>query len=144
MKTILATSLLIMLTRNSNATVDSNTNVFIPVKHVQSDEYFVQMAPMMGCYGLPKGPQLLQLVKPYMVNNLGCGTETTENINALDCGEIVSSVESDDFSTFKEITLNISACDDKNNTDFIKTIKKVVILNFANRKNPRPRLILIK
>ena len=143
MKTILLTVLL-TTTSISYATVDSNTNVFIPVKHIQSEEYFVQRAPMIGCYGLPKGPQLLQLVAPYMVNNLGCGTETTENINALDCGEVVSSVESDDFSTFKEITLNISACADKENYDFIKSVKKVVRLNFSNKKNPKPTLILIK
>lgn len=142
MKKILALFTVFTIHTNAFATSDANTNVFIPVQHVQSGEFFVQIAPLIGCYGLPRGPQLQQLVAPYMVNNLGCGTTSTENINALSCAVVESAVEADDFSTFKKITLNITACPDKTNPDFIKTIKKVVMLNFATKTNPRPELIL--
>lgn len=126
------------------ATVDSNTNVFIPVKHIQSGEYFVQAAPLIGCYGLPRGPQLQQLVRPYLVYNLGCGTENKENINALECANIISAIEADDYSTFKEITLDITSCADKNESEFIDVVKKVVKLNFKTKHNPNPILNLVK
>ena len=83
MKKILALMALFTMHTNAFATSDSNTNVFIPVQHVQSGEYFVQIAPLVGCYGLPRGPQLQQIVAPYMVNNLGCGSTTSENINVF-------------------------------------------------------------
>ena len=136
--------ILISFQSQAFATIDSNTNVFIPVKHVQSGEFFVQLAPLVGCYGLPRGPQLLQLTKPYVVNNLGCGMETKENINALKCAKVVKAVEADDYSTFKKITLDISKCEDKNDHDFINIVRKVVRLNFATRTKPNPQLILIK
>lgn len=137
-------SLLLVISSHAYATVDSNATVFIPVQHIQSGEYFVQIAPLIGCYGLPRGPQLAQLTRAYFVNNLGCGTVTKENINALKCGTVVSAVEADDFSTFKKITLNISACPDKNNGEFIHIVKKVVRLNFATKTVPHPKLVLIK
>lgn len=133
-----------LVTSNAHATVDSNTNVFILVQHIQSNEYFVQRAPIIGCYGLPRGPQLKQLTTPYMVNNLGCGTETKENINVLECASVLGSEESDDYTTFKKITLDISKCADKNNYDFLYALRKVVRLNFATRTVPRPKLILVK
>lgn len=125
------------------ATIDSNTSVFIPVRHIQSEEYFVQVAPVIGCYGLPRGPQLAQLTREYVVNNLGCGMDGQENINALSCAKVLDSVEADDFSTFKKITLDISSCEDRNNKDFIHVVKKVVQLNFATKTVPHPKLILI-
>lgn len=138
--------LVIFLTLQSNAyaTVDSNTNVFIPIKHIQSEEYFVQIAPIIGCYGLPRGPQLQQLTKPYVVNSLGCGMETQENVNALSCASVLASEEADDYSTFKKITLDISSCADKNKLEFIHVIRKVVRLNFATKTNPHPKLVLVK
>lgn len=144
-KSLALLSVSLMLNAQAFATVDAHTNVFIPVKDIQSEEYFVQKAPMVGCYGLPRGPQLEQLTRTYMVNNLGCGgMEAQENINALSCGRVLSSVEADDYSTFKKITLDISDCESKNNNDFILAIKKVVRLNFATKSTPHPQLILIK
>ncbi len=124
------------------ATVDSNTNVFIPVKHIQTGEYFVQIAPVIGCYGLPRGPQLQQLMKPYMVNNVGCGQTSQVDINALSCAQLVSSVEADDFSTFKKITIDVSKCEDNDGQEFIQAVKKVVKLNFATKTVPKPILII--
>lgn len=133
---------LISFSQYSLATVDSNTTVFLPVRHVQSGEYFVQVAPLIGCYGLPRGPQLQQLMEPYMVNNTGCGQTTQEDINALSCADLVESVEADDFSTFKKITIDISKCDDHDNKEFIQTVKKVFKLNFATKTVPNPKLII--
>lgn len=124
------------------ATVDSNTNVYIPVKHIQTGEYFVQAAPVIGCYGLPRGPQLQQLTKPYMVNNVGCGQTSQDDINALSCAQVVSSVEADDFSTFKKITIDISNCEDYDKKEFIQAIKKAVKLNFATKTVPHPILVI--
>lgn len=50
---------LLTLSFNSYATIDSNTNIFIPVRHVQSGEYIIQIAYLIGCYGLPRGPTWL-------------------------------------------------------------------------------------
>jgi hypothetical protein len=136
--------LLIAFLSNAYATVDSNSNVYILVRHIQSEEYFVQKAPIVGCYGLPRGPQLSQLTKSYIVNNVGCGMDSQENINALTCAIVVDAVEADDFSTFKKVILDISDCADKNNSDFIHGIKKVFKLNFFTKTVPHPALILIK
>lgn len=131
------------LSLNAFATVDSNTNVFILVQHIQSGEYFVQKAPVIGCYGLPRGPELAQLTKPYMVNNVGCGMDGVENINTLICATVINAVESDDFSTFRQITLDISKCNEKSNKDFNEMVRKVVRMNFATKTVPNPELILI-
>lgn len=124
------------------ATVDANTQVFILVRHVQSEEYFIERAPVIGCYGLPKGPELAQLTRSYVVGNLGCGMDSSEDINALSCAKVVSSVEADDFSTFKEITLDLSACSEKTNPAFITGVKKVVQMNFATKTVKKPILHL--
>lgn len=144
MKKVLLMILVSLFSATSQATVDANARVFIIVKHIQSEEFFIERAPIIGCYGLPKGPELAQLTKPYVVSNLGCGMDSTENINALTCAKVTDFVEADDFSTFKEITLDISKCEDKNNAEFIKEIKRVVRLNFATKTVKKPKLKIIK
>ncbi|MBP9681269.1 MAG: hypothetical protein KBD76_07680 [Bacteriovorax sp.] len=138
-------SMLFSFSSASFATVDANTEVFIVSQHVQTGEFFIQKAPIIGCWGISKGPELAQLTKSYEVSNLGCGdVEAKENINALTCASIVESKESADFSTFSEITLNISNCEEKENKDFIAAIKKVITLNFATKTVKNPKLILVK
>lgn len=144
MKKVLLMILTSLFSVTSQATVDANARVFILVKHIQSEEFFIERAPIIGCYGLPKGPELAQLTKPYVVSNLGCGMDSKENINALTCAKVTDFVEADDFSTFKEITLDISKCDDKNNAEFIKMVKKVVWLNFSTKTVKKPKLIILK
>lgn len=139
MKTLLLASLA-LFSSVSHATVDANVNVYILSQEVQTGEYFVQKAPIIGCFGIAKGPELSQLTKPYVVNNLGCGMDSQENINALSCANVIQSVESDDYTSFKTITLDISKCADKSN-DFIDAVKKVVKLNFTT-KAVKPELIL--
>lgn len=141
-KVILAS--LFALSLSAQATVDGHMNMFIMVRDINSGEYFMEKAPLIGCWGLPKGPELLQLTREYQVANLGCGSVTKENINALTCAKVTDSVEADDYSTFKEITLDISNCDDKNNEDFLSAVKKVVKLNFASKSVKNPKLNLIK
>lgn len=144
MKKVLLLILVSLFSVTTHATVDANARVFILVKHIQSEEFFIERAPIIGCYGLPKGPELAQLTKPYVVSNLGCGMDSKENINALTCAKVTDFVEADDFSTFKEITLDISKCDDKNNAEFIKMVRKVVWLNFSTKTVKKPKLKIIK
>lgn len=144
MKKVSIALILILSSLNSFATIDANTSLFILGKDIQSEEYFVQKAPIIGCWGIAKGPELAQLTTPYEVNSLGCGSISKENINALTCATILNYVETDDFMGLKELTLDISKCDDKNNTDFINGVKKVVKLNFSSKKVSNPKLILVK
>ena len=135
---------LLTISTSAFATVDGNHNLFIMVQDINSEEYYVQKAPVIGCWGLAKGPELMQLTSPYKVSNVGCGSNTEENINVLTCAKIISYDESDDFSTFKEITLDISNCDGRGNADFIATVKKVVQMNFATKTVKTPKLTLFK
>jgi hypothetical protein len=144
MKKISVTLILLLSSLNSFATIDANTSLFILGKDIQSAEYFVQKAPIIGCWGIAKGPELAQLTAPYEVNSLGCGSVSKENINALTCASLTSYTETEDFSGVKELTLDISKCDDKNNSDFINGVKKVVKLNFASKAVPNPKLNLVK
>jgi hypothetical protein len=143
MKKFLALSMLLS-SLASFATVDGNSELYILVKDFNSEEYFVQKAPIIGCWGLPKGPELMQLTRSYRVSNIGCGSHTSENINALTCAKVLESEESADFSTFSKIKLDISKCADKNSPDFIKNVEKVVKLNFATKKVKKINLLLVK
>ena len=135
---------LISLSTSAYATVEGNHNLFVMVQDINSEEYYIQKAPIIGCWGLAKGPELMQLTSPYKVSNIGCGNQTVENINALTCSNVLSAFESDDYSTFKEITLDISKCYGKDSPDFIATVKKVVQMNFATKTVKIPKLILLK
>lgn len=129
------------------ATVDGNDTAYIVVQHVQEEtEFLVQPTAIIGCYGLSNGPQLDQLTKDYVIkSSVGCGweTEQTQNINYLTCAKVVSSKESSDYTTFSEITLDISGCDQKNNPNLEPAIRKAVKLNF-NTKSVKTKLTLIK
>jgi hypothetical protein len=116
----------------ASATVDGHARVYLLVQDIQSEEFFVERAPIIGCYGLPQGPQLIQLTSEYKVSsNIGCGGPSfLDNINYLTCATVLEAVESDDFMSFSKITLDISKCEAKENTDFILAVKKVVKLNF--------------
>ncbi len=135
---------LLSISTSAFATVEGNHNLFIMVQDINSEEYYVQKAPIIGCWGLAKGPELVQLTSSYKVSNIGCGSQTVENINALTCANVLSAYESDDYSTFKEITLDISKCYGKDQADFIVTVKKVVQMNFATKTVKNPKLILLK
>lgn len=135
---------LLTISTSAFATVDGNHNLFIMVQDINSGEYYVQRAPIIGCWGLSKGPELMQLTSPYKVSYIGCATQSEENINVLTCSKVVSYNESDDFSTFKEISLDISNCVDKGNPDFIATVRKVVQINFATKTVKNPKLTLYK
>src|SRR5687768_7253217 len=89
----------------ASATVDAHTRVYIVVKDIQSEEFFVERAPIIGCYGLARGPQLAQFTSEYNANaNVGCGaTPSQQNINYLTCARVVSAQESPDYMSFSEI-----------------------------------------
>lgn len=134
----------ILFANSLYATMDSNHAVYVLSEHVQSGEYFVQKAPVIGCYGVPKGPELMALTREFNVpSNLGCGGDFTDNINILSCASIYKSVESDDYMNFKEIVLDISNCRDKSKR-FTDAVLKVVNLNFKTKRNPAPKVFFIK
>jgi phage anti-repressor protein len=125
-----------LLASNAFATVDSHDKVYLVVKNIQSEEFFVERAPIIGCYGLARGPQLVQFTAEYKVNsNIGCGGETfQDNINYLTCAKITDSKESADYMSFSEITLDISKCEDKSNPNLITMIRTAAKLNFPLKK----------
>ena len=144
MKVFFLLSLLFVSTK-LYATVDANTRTYIVVQNVQSEEFFVERVPVIGCYGLAKGPQLVQLTAEYKVNaNVGCGMDSSSyNLNYLSCAKVKNSVESEDLMNFSELTLDISKCDAKNNPDFINMIYKAVRLNFDS-KTHKTKVFLVK
>nr|BFD62431.1 hypothetical protein BdHM001_11120 [Bdellovibrio sp. HM001] len=136
----------------SHATVDANTRVALVVQDIQSegsetDAFFIERAPIIGCYGLPQGPALQQWTAAYKVpTNVGCGSPNTKvNINALTCAKVVSAKEAPDYMSFSEITLDISRCSTKHNPGFIKAVRASAKINFPqSNKKKVVKLNLIK
>lgn len=129
----------------SQATVDSHDRVYLVVEHIQSNEFFIERVPVIGCYGLARGPQLAQFTAEYKVSsNIGCGGEIFhDNINALTCAKVLEAKESADYMSFSEITLDISKCAAKNNPQFITMIRTAAKMNFPLKKG-EVKLKLIK
>lgn len=129
----------------AHATVDAHDRIYIVARNIQSEEFFVERAPIIGCYGLARGPQLVAWTQEYKVpSNIGCGDQRFEdNINYLTCAKVLSSKESDDYSSFKEITLDISKCDAKDDAKFITMLRTSAKLNFPLKKG-EVNLILVK
>jgi hypothetical protein len=127
-------SVLVLFSGLSMATVDGHTRVYIVVQDVQSEEFFVERVPVVGCWGLNQGPQLEQLTSEYKVPvNIGCGgadQKLSDNINYLTCAKVTDSKESKDFMSFSEITVDITGCEAKNNPQFITMLRTAVKLNF--------------
>ena len=155
----LTLTLVTLFSLNSMATVDTMTEAWIVVEDFNaSDEngearFFPQKVPVVGCYGLPQGPQLVQFVSEFQIKStMGCGDSSTEmtNINALSCAKTVDSVESDDFMSFKKIVLDISGCAHKDNKNFITMVRTAAARNFPQSRKgkyiskPDVELVLIK
>jgi hypothetical protein len=128
----------------SFATVDGNTSVWLVVQNFNDEEDFlVQQAPMIGCYGISQGPQLAQFTKPYEVaSSVGCGWDSQEknDINALSCAEVVSSEESANYRSISKIVLDISKCEAKNSKKFITMIRTAAARNFPQYSNSGKKL----
>jgi len=144
MKKLIALALL-ALSFNTFATVDGYTTVAIVSFDFNSEEFMVTRAPVIGCYGLPRGPQLVQFTAEYHApSNIGCGgTAATDNINALSCATVTESVESRDYNTFSKIVLDISKCEAKNNPKFITMVRTAAAINF-NTPTSKVNLVLKK
>jgi hypothetical protein len=145
MKKLILSAIVILLSSSVFATVDGHDKVYIVVEHVQSGEFFVERVPVIGCYGHPRGPQLIQFTTEYKVtSNIGCGAQTFhDNINYLTCAKILSSKDSSDYSSFSEIKLDISKCAAKNDPQFLTMLKTAAKLNFPQKKG-EVKLILKK
>ena len=119
------------------ATIDDHAEVFIPVEHVQTGEFFIQRVPIIGCYGMPANPILDQMVSEYDApGNLGCNLKYKENINAMSC----ASIEATDFADsekalyLKKVVFNLKECRLKEDRGFQAQIKKAVRMNFTYQK----------
>lgn len=147
---IIASSLLLGCL--AHATVDGHTKVYIVVQDVQTEEFFVERAPVVGCWGLNQGPQLEQFTSEYKVPvNMGCGgsdQKISDNINYLNCAKVIDSKESADFMSFAEITLDISKCEAKNNPQFITMVRTAANMNFPqydrNHKINKNKEVVLK
>lgn len=144
-KYLISLNLFLAFVCQAQATVDGNDRVYIVVQEAQTEEFFVERVPVIGCYGLPQGPQLQQFTAEYLAPyNVGCGGPAgTENINALTCAKVVSAIESADYSSFKDIVLDISKCPAKDNKQFITMVRTAAKRNFPQKKG-EVKLTLIK
>ena len=151
---VLFVSLVTLFSFHAVATVDAMTSAWIVVQDVQDEEQFsLYQVPIIGCYGLAQGPQLVQFTAEFNVKStMGCGDADTSvtNINALSGGKVVSSEESADYISFKRIVMDISACPYKNNKRFITLVRTAAMRNFPQTvkgkvvKSKEVELILIK
>lgn len=149
--TVLTASALVFSASQAFATVDGNDRVYLVVEDINGDfdqpDYIVERAPIIGCYGLAQGARLSAWVTEYRATqNVGCGGNPIfENINSLTCATIAESKESDDYSSFSEITLDISKCEQKNNPKFVKAIEASARKNFPQTNKTQPVVLkLIK
>ena len=129
-----------LLSVSAFATVDGHDQAWIVIQNIQDeDDFIVDRAPFVGCYGLAQGARLVQWTSPVKVlQNIGCGGPAyEENINALSCAKVIDSKESDDYSSFSEITLDISACSYKNNKKFITMVRTTAARNFPQSKKTK-------
>lgn len=130
------------------ATSDALDRAYIVVRNIQDEEDFsLERAPFVGCYGLPQGARLEQWIRPVNVtSNIGCGgISTTEDINALSCAKLINAEESADYASFSKIELDISACPDKDNKLFITMIRTSAAKNFPqSNKSKEVILKLVK
>ncbi|WP_413290870.1 hypothetical protein [Bdellovibrio sp. HCB337] len=145
MKQVITSLFLALFAVNAFATSDAHDRVYLVVQNIQSEEFFVERAPIIGCYGLARGPQLVQFTAEYKVtSNIGCGGPVMQdNINALTCANVVDSKESADFMSYSEVTLDISKCAAKNDPKFITMVRTAAKLNFPLKKG-EVKLTLIK
>ena len=141
MKSILF-AIITVFSLNSFATVDGLTEGWIVVEDVQEEGVFTVMkVPIMGCWGLNQGPQLVQFTEPHNIKStMGCGSAdtSTTDINALSCATVVESKETAAFDGFAKIVLDISKCQYKNNANFITMVRTAAARNFPQLKDGKP------
>lgn len=135
----LISALLLVFTFQARATSDAHTRAYIVVQSVHDpEEFFVERVPVVGCYGVGYGPQLIQFTAPYKASaNIGCGGEQFfDDINYLTCAKVTDTKTDANGSQLLGLTLDISKCAEKNNSQLITMIRTAAKLNFpqANKK----------
>ncbi len=129
----LISALLLVFTFQARATTDGHTRAYIVVQSVQDpEEFFVERVPVIGCYGVGYGPQLVQFTAPYQASsNIGCGAEQFfDQINYLTCAKVTETKMDTNGSELLGLTLDISKCEQKNNSQLITMIRTAAKLNF--------------
>ena len=137
MKKVFLTMVGLLISGQAFATVDAMTTIYLVARDIQTEEFYLERARIVGCYGIAEGPQLVQFTSEYKVpSNIGCGGEKyEENINYLTCAKLEEKWD-ENTNKLKELILDISKCDDKGNPDLIQTIRKAVRMNF-DYSNPK-------
>lgn len=137
MKTLILALFALFTALTAHATSDGLTQAWIVVDNYNdgddSNRFQLMAVAINGCYGLVQGPQLSQFTAPYEIQaSIGCGYAGSEktNINALTCAKVLESEEFETSGTFKKIVLDISACEAKNNKQFITMIRTAAKRNF--------------
>ena len=117
----------LVFSTNAMATVDGSTSVFLMLQNYQSEEYYVQKVPVVGCWGINKEPELRMLTREYMIpEGVGCGSDgVLRNANALSCAKVVAAKESDDYMTYSVIEIDIKKCRDKDDVDIKRIIGRI-------------------
>lgn len=129
----------------AHATSDSLAQTYIVTENYNDDEdnrFQLMIVAINGCYGLIQGPQLAQFTAPYEVQaSIGCGYTGSEktNINALTCAKVLESEEFETTGTFKKIVLDVSACEAKNDKQFITMIRTAAKRNFPQLAQSRQK-----
>lgn len=130
---VLILALLTLATFQASATVDGHTKAYIVVQNIQEpDVFFVERVPVIGCFGVGYGPQLVQFTAPYKASsNIGCGDEQLfDEINFLTCAKVTDTETDSTGSELQGLTLDISACAEKSNPQLITMIRTAAKLNF--------------
>lgn len=143
MKNLILTLTALLISTQAFATVDANTHVYLVSQEIQTEEFYVQKVPVIGCYGLPEGPAFAQFTSKYMVpSNIGCGggMEYYDDINYLTCATLTYDYD-EQTDKFPVVRLDISKCDQKDNPELIRMIQKAVKMNFTYSK---PKLVIKK
>lgn len=140
--------LLSVLSFKVSATVDGNHWISIVVANYnEPDNFTVERVPMIGCWGLAHGPEYSNFTRPYEVPMGGCGGNDNikENINALTCAEITNWTANESYTGTAALTLDISKCEYKSSTKFLKAVKEAVAKSFTNPKGKPPvKLTIVK
>lgn len=137
MKKLILAIITLFAAVTAHATSDGLAQTYIVVEDYndgdEDNRFQLMLVAIIGCYGLEQGPQLSQFTAPYEVQaSIGCGYNGTEktNLNALTCAKVLESEEFETTGTFKKIVLDISACEAKNNKQFITMIRTAAKRNF--------------
>jgi hypothetical protein len=137
MRVFLMLSLACGLIDSAVASSDGYDRVYIVAQNQNdTDKFFVERVPVVGCYGELYGPRLQQFTRPYMATaNIGCEGEEPiqENINYLVCAKVTGKTANHSGTSLRSLDLDISGCDAKEDIGFLTALKEAARRNFPSK-----------